>query len=374
MKNIFWTNMCMKENNSPERQDTLSYHTYLMGRSSRLEFVDIAKAFLIMLVVVGHFNPTTSNNVWDGVVKVIYSFHMPAFMFLSGLLFTYTQKSGSYSAFVWRKAKRLMIPYLTASTCIISVKLVMQCVVEVKNEVEWSTFIRMFWYPEAAYHLWFVWVLMLMFLVVGVSSRKWYRALVGLLAVVLWLVPIHLPSAFCLSHVKNMAVFFMAGLWMQDGGWVTAMQDRWNGPTAWRWMWTAELTLCFVLMECWLLNGSDGFWVRRVLPFVGIGSVCLLSLVISDMKEQRIHGWLSFVGSMSFVIYLFHTCFSEFAKVVLARMGITAASDFTLCMFLVSLAGFSFPLLLGKWVVSRSEVLSFLLGQPFSKKANIHGY
>ncbi|MDO4948974.1 MAG: acyltransferase [Bacteroidales bacterium] len=344
----------------------------VMNVGGRLEFVDIAKAFLIVLVVVGHFNPTVSNSVWDGMVKVIYSFHMPAFMFLSGLLYVYTSRPEGYGHFVWRKVRRLMVPYLTASVCIIAMKLVMQCVMTVKNEVDGSALLEIFWHPKAAYHLWFVWVLLLMFLVVGVSSKKWYRVVVGVLAVVLWFVPIHLPSVFCVSHLKGMAVFFMAGVWSQDSGMVRTMQEKVGRRATWCWIWVVGLTFVFVVLESMLLvgigNSVGGFCVHRVLPFVGIGLLMFLSLLTSSVADGRVGRRLVYVGGMSFLVYLFHTCFSELAKVVLAAAGITEANYFVPCAFLVCLAGFSFPLLFGKWVVSRSECLSFLLGQSYHKQ------
>lgn len=343
----------------------------------RLWFVDIAKAFLIMLVVVGHFNPTVSNTVWDNVVKVIYSFHMPAFMFLSGLLYAYTSRPECYGLFVWRKIKRLMVPYLTASVCIIAMKLVMQCVMTVKNEVDGSALLEMLWYPRAAYHLWFVWVLLLMFLAVGVSAKRWYRGSLGVLAVVLWFVHWDLPSVFCVNHLKGMAVFFMAGVWSQDSGLVRTMQDGVKRRATWCWMWAVGLVLGFVFLECLLLagveSGVSGFCAHRVLPFVGIALLLFLSSALGSMADNCVNRWLVYVGSMSFMIYLFHTCFSEMAKVVLARVGIAEASDFVACVFLVSLAGFFLPLLFGRWVVSRCRwrgMVWFLLGSDCKMKPN----
>lgn len=49
--------------------------------------IDIAKGFLIICVILGHLLLDTLN---ENVVRyVIYSFHMPLFMFLSGYLITY---------------------------------------------------------------------------------------------------------------------------------------------------------------------------------------------------------------------------------------------------------------------------------------------
>lgn len=80
--------------------------------------IDVARTIGIFLVVLGHAFPDASlqggiqNSVWRVVFNIIYSFHMPLFIFLSGFV------SGKFSADThdcWnrtlKKFKRLMVPY-----------------------------------------------------------------------------------------------------------------------------------------------------------------------------------------------------------------------------------------------------------------------
>ncbi len=80
--------------------------------------IDVARAIGIFLVVLGHAFPDASlqggiqNNIWRAVFNIIYSFHMPLFIFLSGFV------SDKYSIDVQdclnrtlKKFKRLMVPY-----------------------------------------------------------------------------------------------------------------------------------------------------------------------------------------------------------------------------------------------------------------------
>ena len=68
---------------------------------------DNYKALLIFLVVVGHFiEPATGNNVFfNGLKWIIVSFHMPAFIFISGY---FSKKTLSISNLM----QKLAIPYL----------------------------------------------------------------------------------------------------------------------------------------------------------------------------------------------------------------------------------------------------------------------
>ena len=72
----------------------------------RLEYLDIAKGILIIMMLIGH--------TWDSgpVHYFVYSFHMPAFFLISGMLFHY---GSSADKPIWKvilhKARLLLIPY-----------------------------------------------------------------------------------------------------------------------------------------------------------------------------------------------------------------------------------------------------------------------
>ncbi len=68
---------------------------------NRIEWIDMAKGYGILLVILGHFDIGTLN-------VPICSFHMPLFFFLSGL--TFSLKS-SAKEFFQAKLKKLIVPY-----------------------------------------------------------------------------------------------------------------------------------------------------------------------------------------------------------------------------------------------------------------------
>ena len=93
-------------------------------------FLDIAKGLAIILVVVGHVIQGSSQYFDDLLwFRVIYSFHMPLFVFLSGAVAAIAFKSdrvqdGLQAAFVQAKTKivkatiRLLLPFI--SWCLIN--------------------------------------------------------------------------------------------------------------------------------------------------------------------------------------------------------------------------------------------------------------
>lgn len=78
----------------------------------RLAYIDIAKGVLIILVVVGHV-VTGSNFVTKVLIRVINSFHMPAFFIVTGMLVNNDKlRNQSLWLFLKKKAARLLVPYI----------------------------------------------------------------------------------------------------------------------------------------------------------------------------------------------------------------------------------------------------------------------
>ena len=80
----------------------------------RLFYIDQLKGFAILLVVVGHvlefcLYPGKSSFSHD----VIYSFHMPLFAFLSGLVFTSLSDYKKAGKKLFKQSYRLLVPFLT---------------------------------------------------------------------------------------------------------------------------------------------------------------------------------------------------------------------------------------------------------------------
>ena len=65
-------------------------------------FINISRFFAILLVVFGH------TSTFDPIVNAVYSFHVPLFFILSGILFT---PNKSFIEFTKKKFYRLIIPY-----------------------------------------------------------------------------------------------------------------------------------------------------------------------------------------------------------------------------------------------------------------------
>lgn len=74
--------------------------------NNRLSFIDIAKAFAIIFIVLGH--SVAYSDHCSLVFKYLYSFHIFLFFFLSGYTFSTNKK---FTEFIKTKFTRIMVPY-----------------------------------------------------------------------------------------------------------------------------------------------------------------------------------------------------------------------------------------------------------------------
>lgn len=183
----------------------------------RLIEFDIAKAICIILVVIGHYVPDDSPDWWKMIRDVIYTFHMPLFMFASGYIYMAFRKIESYKMFIWNKVQRLMIPYVVTSIIVVTVKLLTQNNMYVQNPVTPMSYLRLLYLPEAGYFLWFCWALFLIFCIVHLLHTRNARLSVFIVSIVwhYWH-PFELTEVFCITQATSMLMFFMFGVFCHD--------------------------------------------------------------------------------------------------------------------------------------------------------------
>lgn len=76
-------------------------------KDERIGYIDIARGIAILLVIIGHVLYKTT------IGNFIFSFHMPLFLIISGMLFKYNSNT---KYFIIKITKRLLIPYILGVT------------------------------------------------------------------------------------------------------------------------------------------------------------------------------------------------------------------------------------------------------------------
>lgn len=158
--------------------------TLIQNNSKRDHDIDIAKGIAMLLVILGHTVYTPERVVWW-----LYSFHMPLFFALSGLVF-HPQKYLTWVHFLRAKIKTLLVPYFCLSGILWFWIYILQHKTDFINEGTLNGFVGIFLgYRLTKYYLsmWFIPVLFVSELILYALYRVWKENrkcyLVGAIAV-----------------------------------------------------------------------------------------------------------------------------------------------------------------------------------------------
>lgn len=161
---------------------------------------DNYKAFLIIMVIIGHFiQPCYKNNSILYILKYfIYAFHMPAFIFVSGY---FSKKDTS-----WQKAvQKVLIPYV-AFQCIYY----MYYTYGIKINVEWTLE-----YPK--FSLWYLLALFVWKVITPYFKKIPYFFVISLvLGLAVGCLPIT-GTYLSISRIVVFYPFFLAGMLLERG-------------------------------------------------------------------------------------------------------------------------------------------------------------
>ena len=284
--------------------------------------------------------PDDSPNWYMAINRIIYSFHMPLFMFASGFVYYETKKTIKYKDFVWNKVKRLFIPYLGVSILIIIIKLIAKGRMNVENPVSLSSFYEIFYLPSAGYFLWFIYVLLMIFLVIPFFDTRKKINILLIVSLIILLTPITITDLFCLEQFKNHLFYFVLGCFMSL-----------NKETYLKWNKNLSFLFVLVFVGLFLLKNNISIPVMQLtsqllLAVLGIFITLIVSTIV-EQKTERVKHLFVKIAIYSYTIYLFHTTFQGFAKSILSRIYISESTVFFVAKaFVVILSGIIGPILL----------------------------
>ena len=293
-----------------------------LNKSARKHFasLDIARVACIILVVIGHYDPSNAPAHYTNMLKVIYTFHMPVFLFISGFLYAATFRDVSFKSFITKKFKRLAIPYLVTSAIIITIKLLTQGSARVDHPVTWWSYLKMFYLPEAGYFLWFAIALFMMFLIVFHFKSKTSRLALFVATFAVSLLPSCGIDVLCLRQCQEMMVYFMAGVVTAD-----------YAPKIFHITILPTLAIFLVFMGCeaYYLLHQDSIFMYRFLALAGIAVVMTLCHNCERYAPVLAKACVVLAPAV-YIIYLFHTTILGFAKAAFGKIAFFGSnSDLT---------------------------------------------
>ncbi len=239
----------------------------------RRDDIDLTKGLAILLVVFGHLVARTDPagvDWYEPLRRAVYAFHMPLFLYLSGLV---AVLSGTLLAprMAWPKvararAKRLLVPFLGLGVLTVLGKLPASHVMFVDNAPAGllSGLSALVWHTlhSPALSVWYLFVLFVVSLGSMVILDGQTRRLPWLLGGLLLLYALPLPAYVYLDRVGHYAIFFGLGA----------------GPACWARAGTYS----------WIAGGAGCCWCSR------LASRRLCSLACIGMRRWFCSPWARF--------------------------------------------------------------------------------
>lgn len=328
----------------------------MICKQTMSEAIYVAKGVGIILVVTGHFQvPSIEPSQWADIRKIIYSFHMPLFMALSGYLLGQSLPTINirdyYGSILQKKIKRLLYPYITLSLLLLSVKIAAEFVTDLQHPVDAGLYKYILLNPIGGFStlLWFLYVLFIIYLIFPL-----FRIIINndilLLLTVLVLSYFQWPNEFCFNLVMHHLPYFIAGYLVANNNLIAIFPFR------------ILLPIFFILFTIAttfrMMDTFQSSIMQKTLSlcagYSGISIIFLLSLSITlyySNKFKKIYSYIKIIGIYSSSIYLLHTLCMGPVRIFLTKLKFLNTDTFLMSAFIVCASGIIFPILIQKQII-----------------------
>lgn len=324
---------------------------------NRWQWLDVTKGIGIMLVVAGHVlrglvsgGQLDRSEAYVLVDSIIYSFHMPLFFFLSGILFFPTLTRKAVPEAVLGKIDTILYPYIVWSIGQGAVELLLTGYTN--NGVGSLDFLNL-WHPRA--HFWFLYYLFFFFLF---SSLLFYAAkankvawIILLIASIgLYFIPTdRLPSwlrPFCSGYF-----FFTLGVIVPP-----ALFAKCRGAP-----WAILSIVIFAISQFWFHAILNQNFTDKSAYLFAISTICVAcTALLSANLLGPLAKIFAYLGERSMSIYLAHVLFGSGARVILTKFFGENSSGLHISAGIV--LGVTGPVLLHNFVAKFSIPFVFSAG------------
>lgn len=271
----------------------------------RVDWIDVAKAIGIILVVFGHVerglrsSGVIGSDLWDQVDFALYTFHMPLFFFLVGMT---TSRMLGAPGFFWARAQKIIILYLAFSLLQGGIQLGLSG--QTNGEITLQRLLLIPVLPISPF--WFLYVLLIYVGVLSILRPGWplLLAAVALLA----LSPLARVNEFMLVfQILYFFLFFVVGAMFTP----RKISGRIGGMAALGWGVTVLAGLVLGL-------SVEDHYALVMLPAAVLGSVAVMWL--AQLLQHSIS--LAYIGRNVVAVYVMHILATAGCRIVLLKLGI----------------------------------------------------
>ena len=324
--------------------------------------ITLLRAAGIVLVVLGHADifGQQAPYVYPVAEKIIYSFHMPLFIFISGFVFMYTnQHKGSFNfaAFIRKKISRLLVPAFLVLTLAFPLRAMLAYVKGAGvDSYSLANYFKMFFLKEylPIEFFWFIFVLFDIFLLAKILlhciRKKYLALLVSLLFMTMNLFPVDI-DLFYLKYISAYLIYFWLGCLCCFAASGKRLIHLFPGGNVSLLMATA---LLFLLLYLNLTGKRTGIWELAC----ALSGICMSYSFVRYLNQFQL-AYLRLIGKYTFQIFLFSWFFHRLVETIMFQklqlmFWVTYPTSVAL-----AIAG---PLLLTKLVLEKSPKMKSLFG------------
>jgi fucose 4-O-acetylase-like acetyltransferase len=336
-----------------------------MNRENNITYI---RGITALIVLLGHvlvlFNGTaplnwggyrTENSIITFVRNFIYTYHMPLFMSVSGYLFYFEiEKNSDLLCFIWKKFKRLIIPFVIMLYCYYKPMSYLAGTSQFIEQGSWQRNVIEYLKINTTGALWYLYVLFAIFVFNKLISFIWRRHSTIFIALVLFVA----ASYFAQIHYSGGTIhhLLMYNFYFYLGAWIRYYYDSVVNRNK------ILLMVVFLISAATVSIGAiDIKYLRYLLVMIAAISAILAAYAFTDKYRCSVPSKpIAVLDDYSYGIYLFHTPIIE---LIAAHMHHSQALLIILVMFF---AGLILSMLLTRLI--RAAHLNFILGEPVKKR------
>lgn len=330
----------------------------------RLVYIDILKGIAIILVVMGHMFVPYTNYLDSTVNQMIYSVHMPLFIFLSGFVFHLSQGKHSIRITIMKRILSLLLPFFCFSAVYCFANDISYSDMLLKNEMH-----NGYWFTLVLFEIILISIVieMLTKRIRGGQNGKVavdlilnvVLILILLIIAKIELIPEPYKTLFSTDKVAKFYMFFQMGKFVNTYSMFGSLFKK-------QWVYTFCMVTYFFLFTKFGYDLQGVNAMSFILPVCGI--IVLTNMVEKNQMQLNSHGILASIGKNSLEIYLVHfLVLSLIPKEIVDSCGSVYLQLFVL--LLLSVICIIVSLAIAKFIHG-SDILNFLLfGKgPYLKK------
>lgn len=269
---------------------------------------DFLKCTATLLVVIGHITilykqggsfPQLENKYLSQITDIIYLFHMPLFMAISGSIYAIGRQNGKYKdlkLFISNKSKRLLVPYYFTAIIFLFPTIIFLHMHNDETKLEYFSKILV---GIDCRHLWFLWALFEIFIIAFFckNKKKNSTATFLILSIIASLINSYYNniSIFCIP----MAIYYLPYFFLGE----LLIEKNVNN--------TKKLKISFlsIIISGCIIKLNNIIWIDTLFSIIINGSIITFIYSIASFffrEEFFANPIMSLLYKNSFSIYLFH--------------------------------------------------------------------